>query len=364
MSNSATAAETAETAPATPSLAVVGTSDASPKVIWSSRGNHARSRSASRASTTRSAQTYAQAAAGSKRSNAKGNGPPNKKKRVMYDYKINIWNHKEGQQSPISLADWRIMNVQLIVAATAKLKEEGPPQGGIGQKHWMEHSDGTRKTSELPDSERMGHTVIRFSTIEAQDWYQPLVDAVLGTAQDGSSIKLTTEVEANDGRARYVFSLPAADFIAFGDTKREREFTAKDLILGGLGVIPDDGDEDDKLCKIYSSFLFQEGRREDLWKIGAKFPTVLETKLDAILRGEKFGILPTAITGVRVLKKQSSTTGEERISRALKKTAIGGRSDSVDSKKRSRSRTGSDNNGEQTEKKMATGPTPEKMASE
>lgn len=288
--------------------------------------------------------------------------PEQKKKRVMYDYKLNLWDWQDGERKPISLSNWRIMNVLICEAATRKLVEHGPLNGGVGQKHWQEHSDGTRKTSELPDSERFGHTVIRFSTKEAQDWYEPLVDSVLGTAQDSSEIKLTTEVEANDGRARYVVSLPAADFKAFGNTKRGREITLRTLILAALGESTDDGEEDQDLCHIYSSFLFQEKVREDMWKIGIKFPTVLETKMDATLRGEKFGILPTAITSVRVLKKQNSSTEEEKISQALKKTELEpsrspSRSLSRDSK-RGRNESGED---PMNPKKVADQVTPEAM---
>ena len=345
-----------------------------PRVVWSSTDASAhRSRSASTAgrhrssSTARGGRGRSRSRAAAKRQTANSgpssSGPLNKKKkRVMYNYKLNLWDRRDGERTPISLSNWRIMNVLICEAATRKLVEHGPLNGGVGQKHWQEHSDGTRKTSELPDSERFGHTVIRFSTKEAQDWYEPLVDSVLGTAQDSSEIKLTTEVEANDGRARYVVSLPAADFKAFGNTKRGREITLRTLILAALGESTDDGEEDQDLCHIYSSFLFQEKVREDMWKIGIKFPTVLETKMDATLRGEKFGILPTAITSVRVLKKQNSSTEEEKISQALKKTELEpsrspSRSLSRDSK-RGRNESGED---PMNPKKVADQVTPEAM---
>ena len=276
----------------------------------------------------------------------------------MYDFKLNLWDRREGgDKKPITLANWRIMNALLCEAAARKLRVEGPPRGGIGQKHWQEHSDGTKKTSELPDAQRFGHTVIRFSTIDAQQWYQPLVDAVLGTAQDGTIIELATEIEEDDTRARYVFSLQAADFHAFGNSKEGREELLKVAILAAIG-----GDknvkESHKDCQLYSSFLHQEKNRDEMWKIGVKFPTLLETQLDAILQGEKFGILPTAITNVRVLKKQNSGSGEARISRAMKKTNLGhSRSDST---KRGRS-SSSGGRGEAAAKKKADGPTPDKI---
>ena len=291
----------------------------------------------------------------------------------MYEYKVNIWDRRDGKNNPISLANWRVMNVLLCEAAARKLRQDGPPRGGIGQKHWQEHSDGTIKTSELPETERIGHTVVRFSTIEAQNWFQPIIDSVLGTAQDGSQIQLATEVEEKDGRARYVLSVPVADFNAFGQTKEERELLLSDAVMAAL----EGQREEAELSKIYSSFLHQEKGKEDMWKVGFKFPTLLETKMDKILRGENFGILPTAVTNVRVLKKQNSTTEEERISQAMKKADIGGkgaqnaassatgnppqpeRQASTDSTKRkNRSSSGGQNEG--SRKKLADGPTPTK----
>ena len=254
------------------------------------------------------------------------------------------------------------MNVQLCVAAAAKMRSSGPPSGGVGQKHWMEHSDGTKKTSELPDTERLGHTVIRFSTIEAQEWYKPLVDSVLGIAQDGQPIKLATEVEEDDGRARYVFSLPAADFHAFGNNKAEREELLVDSILAASGaeraiIGPKD-------VPLYSSFLHEEKSGAEMWKCGMKIPALLESQLDALLQGEKFGILPTAITSMRVLKKQDSKLpGEARISRAMMKTTIQNRAGSADKRagsadKRARSSSSGSTN---AAKKLADGPTPDKI---
>ena len=350
----------------------------SPRVVWSqgAASSAARSRSASAAGRQRSTSTAgrSRSRAATKRNpgpSKANSGPPNKKKkRVMYDYKMNLWDRRDGEKKPITLDNWRIMNVLLCEAAARKLRKDGPPKGGIGQKHWQEHSDGTRKTSELPETERIGHTVIRFSTMEAQNWYQPVVDSVLGTAQDGSSIKFATEVETKDGRARYVISLPAADFTAFGNTKEEREATLMASMFGALEESVDYGDNDDEdICRIYSSFLFQDKSREDMWKMGVKFPTLLETKMDAILRGEKFGILPSAITSIRVLKKQNSTMEEDRINRisqALKKTALGVEvdpnrdSDRSKSRESKRGRSNSDGNGENT-KKVAAQSTPDAM---
>ena len=220
------------------------------------------------------------------------------------------------------------MNIQLCVAAAQKLTNHGPPKGGVGQKHWQEHSDGTKKTSELPDTERFGHTVIRFSTVDAQHWYEPLISSVLGTAQDGRAIQLSTEKESEDGRARYIFSLPEADFNAFGNSKEERENIIKRAVFAvGTAQSAEDYDKINEECSIYSSFLFQERNRDNMWKIGIKIPIELETQLDAHLNGEKFGIIPTAIIGVRVLKKQNSKTLEEQLSQ-MKMESKRGRSSS------------------------------------
>lgn len=253
----------------------------------------------------------------------------------MYEYKLNLWDFRDGQKKPISLSDWRIMNAQICTAAVLKLKNQGPPCGGVGQKHWQEHSDGTIKTSKLSDSERFGHVVIRFSTLEAQNWYDAITSTVLGTAQDGKKIQITSEIEAKDGRARYVFSVQEADFTAFGSTHEEREDTLKLLIFSGSGLANSKSSKEDldainAKTSIYSSFVFQEKnrqeknrQREDLRKMGMKFPFEYETQLDTILQGENFGVLSTSITPVRVLKKEDSKE---------KKNAEGGSSSGGDGK--------------------------------
>ena len=240
-------------------------------------------------------------------------GPP-KKKRAMYEYRLNLWDFRDGTKKPISLADWRVMNIQLCKAAALKLRKQGPPNGGVGQKHWQEHSDGTKKTSLLPETERFGHTVIRFSTADAQNWFEPLVGAVLGTAQDGRQIQLAPERENEDGKARYVFSLPEADFTAYGESKGEREDVLKLLIFGATGMATKESlDLANRECPIYSSFLFQERNKDDMWKMGMKFPFQAEERMDSLMGGETFSVLPTAITNVRVLKKQNSKEMEKKL---------------------------------------------------
>ena len=91
--------------------------------------------------------------------------------------------------------------------------------------------------------------------------------------------------------------------------------------------------------------------------------------MDAILRGEKFGILPSAITSIRVLKKQNSTMEQDRINRIsqdLKKTTLGvavdpnGGSDRSKSRESKRGRSNSGGSGENS-KKVADQLTPEAM---
>ena len=247
-----------------------------------------------------------------------------KKKRITYDYKISLWDCSTGQQKPISLADWKVINNQITRAATKKLKDHGPPQGGVGLKHWQEHYDGKKKTCELPDNERFGHAVIRFTTVDAQNWYHAVASSVLGTAEDGSTIKLSSEIESKEGRARYIFTLPETEFNSFGNTKEEREDILKFLIYGatGMSTVGDSNIQINAECSVYSSFLFQEKNRENIWKMGMKFPFEMEYTLDSHLKGEKFCILPTAITGVGIQKRENSKAMNKKLSQI--KTAADG----------------------------------------
>ena len=95
----------------------------------------------------------------------------------------------------------------------------------------------------------------------------------------------------------------------------------QDLMKEHIGEPTDEWMElkDGSLIKLYSQFflaLAQQTTRVNakpvaqignyLWKMGMRFPSEVEAKLDSILKGEKFGILPTAATNVRVLKKEPS----------------------------------------------------------
>ena len=322
------------------------TSSAPPPATESSSQKHHRAESRPSRSGKGSNQSRGRSASKRPGGNGKdGNsGPPNKKKRAFYTFKLNIYQGTSGsnqkEKLPISLPAWRVMNGKLCAAAAAKYRSDGPPKGGVGQKHWQEHSDGTRKTSELPEEERFGHAVIRFSTAEAMEWYRPLIWAVDGTTQDGTIITLKEEDESDDDRARYVCSLPAADFKQFGNTKEEAETLLRTVIIDAIGIR--NGSDLARNCEYYSSFLFQEKGKDDLWKAGLKLPPQVEAMLDTILMGEKFGILPTAITSVRVLKKQNSLSVEKRLAGQVAKMAVGtqDRSDSTDPTKRNRSSSG------------------------
>ena len=130
------------------------------------------------------------------------------------ELKIEIW---ECQNTPLSLHNWRLMNEKLRLATNAKAGEEGLPNGDIGQPHWVEHTQtltvsqrqGTftqkiTKTSELPEPQRFGHVIIKFSTVEAQEWYRPLVDAVLKDF----------DLEANQESAEEMESTPVSSEVS------------------------------------------------------------------------------------------------------------------------------------------------------
>ena len=130
-------------------------------------------------------------------------------------FKISIWNEKgTNKRVPISLHDWNTMKERLSLSAETKVREEGMPRGDIGQGHWAEHNDGTTKTSELPDEQRFGHIVITFSTLEAQQWYRPLVDAVLKDFEFTIAANdILNEDEDDDGANSTATMLPFDEII-------------------------------------------------------------------------------------------------------------------------------------------------------
>ena len=209
---------------------------------------------------------------------------------------------------PISFAAWRQMNTLLCIAAANKVRSEGPPTGGMGVKMFVQHTHpGSEKASQLPHEERFGHAVLRFSTLAAQEWYRPLIENALGTDQDGNLMKLSHEAESDDDRARYTVSLLAYEFETCGNTEEERTSFLIHIILAAIGA----GKPED--CGTFSSRVLSTEGKEDLWSVGLKFPPLVETALDKILLSQRYGVLPTAICPVRILKQKKTGVAEEKL---------------------------------------------------
>ena len=267
-----------------------------------------RSRSVSRGQRgKRGGPTFAQAAA------------KKPKQRQDHPFKMDIWQKADGKKAAISLAAWQQMDTLLCISAADKVRSQGPPKGGIGMKNWIQHTHpGSEQSSQLPPEERFGHAILRFSTIDAQDWYRPLVQAALGTDQEGNLMKLDLDAESDDDRARYSASLLNSNFITFGDTEEERTGLLMKIILAAIGI----GKPEE--CGTLSSRILHTEGKDDLWSIGIKFPPVVETGLDKILLGQRYGILPTAICPVRFLKQRGTVSAEEKLVSATNKMMIPG----------------------------------------
>ena len=242
-----------------------------------------------------------------------------KKPRQDHPFKMEIWQKTDQKKVAISLAAWQQMDTLLCISAADKVRSQGPPKGGIGMKNWIQHTHpGSDKSSQLKPEERFGHAILRFSTIDAQDWYRPLVQAALGTDQDGNLMKLDLDAESDDDRARYSASLLNSNLITFGDTEEERTELLLKIILAAIGI----GKREE--CETLSSRIIHTEGKDDLWSIGIKFPPVVETGLDKILLGQRYGILPTAICPVRFLKQRGTVSAEEKLVSATSKMVIPG----------------------------------------
>ena len=177
----------------------------------------------------------------------------------------------------------------------------------------MQHTHpGSEKAAQLPHEERFGHAVLRFGTLEAQEWYRPLVIEVLGTDQDGNLVQLSHEAESDDDRARYTVSLLAYEFETYGNSEEERTAFLIKIILAAIGV-----GKPEECGTSQSRILTTEGK-EDLWSVGLKFPPLVETALDKILLNQRYGVLPTAICPVRILKQRKTASAEERLIEAAR----------------------------------------------
>ena len=77
-------------------------------------------------------------------------------------------------------------------------------------------------------------------------------------------------------------------------------------------------------CAMSSARLLTSEGKDDLWSIGIRFPPLVETALDKILLHQRYGILPTAICPIRILKQKKTESPEERLIAATNKMAIPG----------------------------------------
>ena len=185
-------------------------------------------------------------------------------------------------------------------------------------KNWIQHTHpGSEKASGLPAEERYGHTIIRFSTHEAQEWYRPLVDAVLGTDEDGELMKLSLDAESDDARARYTGSVLSYEYTSLGDTEEERNMFLLKVILSAINE-----PYEEQPSEISGGRMLSTAGKEDLWSVNLRFPSLTETALDTILLNQRYGILPTAVCPVRLLKSKKSETPEEKLVEAASRMNV------------------------------------------
>ena len=278
---------------------------------------------ASAASTFRNQSRSVSRGRRGKRSNANPNQVGSTKRpRQNHPYKIEIWHKKEGKRAPISLEDWRQMDTLLCISAAEKVRKEGPPsKGGMGLKNWTQHTHpGSDKASQLPEEERYGHAILRFSTLNAQEWYRPLVEAALGTDRDGELMQLSLEADSDDSRARYSGSVLYREFTTLGDSEEERNDLLLRIIMSAIDE-PYAVDEPQK-CEIFGGRLLRSEEKDNLWSVTFKVPKLVETALDNILLGQRYGILPTAICPVRFLKQKNAETTEEKLIEATNELKV------------------------------------------
>ena len=262
---------------------------------------------------------------GKRLSESSSTGPPNKKTKANHPFKMEVWEQdKDGRKAPLSLANWKQMNKRLVFAAANKVRADGPPRGGIGMKHWLQHTyPGSEKAMELPEDKRLGHTVLRFSTLEDQEWFRPLVREVLGKDLLGGEVSLAVDVESDDDRARYSVTLTADDFMELGQDTEEREALILDLVLYAIGIVKDS--PDGKSSEINSSRIIKTEGKEDQWTLALRLPLTVEAMLDTILMGQRFGFLPTAIGPMRVFKQSKNKSAEEALIRGTESMDVNGK---------------------------------------
>ena len=277
----------------------------------SSAGNTVPGNGPTYASAARQSRSVSRGQRGGKRTGQKQDQGEAKRPRQDFPFKTEIWQRKDGKNQPISLEAWRQMDAVLCASAANKVRSQGPPKGGIGVKMWTQHTHpGSEKASTLPPAERYGHAILRFSTMEAQEWYRPLVAEALGPDQDGQLIKLSIDVESDDPRARYTGSILHYEFSTMGESEEERTAFLLKIVLSAINV---DTPEE---STIFGGRLQETEGKEDLWAASFKFPPLVETALDKILLGQRYNVLATAICPVKFLKQKKAETQEEKLIKA------------------------------------------------
>ena len=241
-------------------------------------------------------------------------GQGGKRSKQNHPDKIEVWLRKDGKKAPIDLAAWKQMDTLLCIAAVDKVRKSGPPKGGIGMKNWLQHTHpGSDKATRLHPSRRLGHAIIRFSTLDAQEWYRPLVEEALGTDEEGELMQLSLDAESDDARARYSGSVLRYEFTTLGDTDEQRNSLLLKLILSAIDEPYEERDSEISRGRILST----DGK-EDLWR----FLSLTETALDNILLNQRYGILPTAVCPVRLLKQKRAETPEEKLIEATSQMKV------------------------------------------
>ena len=140
-----------------------------------------------------------------------------------------------------------------------------------------------------------------------------MITLVRGKDSTGKQVHLVQEVDSDDGRARYTATVPHSDYETFGDTPKQRDTFFFEIILYALGANKDNiGRASEDFDTISSRYIKQDAK-PPLWSMGLKLTPDIESKLDKIIIDERYGILPTALCPVRILKQKKSPTPEDRI---------------------------------------------------
>ena len=324
----------------TVSTNVEDTTGAAPNVLWrpkpgaftigAGRSSSLPRLNATSRDTSRSRDSsHSRRGRGTKRQRHNGNPHPvnwgggkQKKNRPNHPFKIEIWQQdKDGEKAPISLSTWQQMNALLCTEAAKKIRSSGPPEGGMGVKNWLQHTHpGSEQASLLPANERFGHTVLRFSSLSAQEWYRPLVDMVQGKDNTGNQVHLVQEVDSDDLRAKYSATVAYLDYETFGDNQKQRDAFFYEIIMYAIGINKSNILMEE--CGIASSRVIKQEGKPLQWSLGLKLVPMAESRLDKIILDERFGILPTALCPVKILKQKNTVTKEDLLAVKTKEMGI------------------------------------------